>query len=717
MVQQPLAWPLPARYARLHLPLGSAAKTTMATGVPTRRTQRKPSARRDAVTSSDASPVLSYAGKRDAAEILAGPAARISRVWAPPGLGSEPESNRLYFGDNLRILRHLLADDCVRGRVRLVYIDPPFATQSAFHSRKLAPAYEDTLAGAEFIEHLRARLLLLREILAQDGSLYVHLDEKMVFHIKVILDELFGEAAFRNCVTRKKCNPKNYTRRQYGNVADYILFYSKSSGPVWNRPVEPWTESRAREYQYVEPETGRRFMKVPVHAPGTRRGATGGRWRGKLPPPGKHWQFPPQKLDELDARGEIYWSPRGNPRRKVYLDQSPGVGVQDIWLDFKDAHNQNVRITGYPTEKNPGLLERIIEASSNPGDLVLDCYAGSGTTLSVADRLGRRWIGIDASREAIATSLRRFAHGTERMGDFVTPAAKRDQTTRPHGRTRESLFDSLEAVAVAEAPDSAREAITQFVLLAERGQKRELDECVRDWRQRAAAPRQGAAAPAVAELRRAERELSRRDAKLAAVIATIGPCRLAPKSGGFEDLLDAIVSQQLSNSAAATIRKRVRGLFDRGKPSPAGLARITDPALRAAGLSRRKVEYVRSLADHVRRGVLDRQALRRMSDADAIDALCGVKGIGRWTAEMYLIFSMHRLDVFPGGDQAIRASMMDLYRLTERGYEQRAVRIAEQWRPYRSVASWYLYRHLEHSRERVHHMERARRRFHVERGA
>ena len=137
------------------------------------------------------------------------------------------------------------------------------------------------------------------------------------------------------------------------------------------------------------------------------------------PPPGKHWQYPPSTLDEMDARGEIYWSPTGNPRRKIYLDQSDGVPLQDIWLDYRDAHNQNICITGYPTEKNPLLLQRIVEASSNEGDLVLDCFSGSGTTLDMAHRLDRRWIGIDNSVEAIRTTLARFAKGLEPMGDFV----------------------------------------------------------------------------------------------------------------------------------------------------------------------------------------------------------------------------------------------------------------------------------------------------------
>jgi adenine-specific DNA-methyltransferase len=257
-----------------------------------------------------------------------------------------------------------------------------------------------------------------------DGSIYVHIDDKMLFHVKLLMDEIFGVENYRNCITRKKCNPKNYTRKTFGNIADYILFYTKSDNYVWNRQVEPWTAERAKEYQYVEPETGRHFMKVPVHAPGTRNGETGKSWRGKMPPPGKHWQFTPATLDELDAKGEIFWSRNGNPRRKVYLDGSAGVPVQDIWMGYRDAHNQNIQITGYPTEKNFDLLKRIVEASSNPGDIVLDCFAGSGTTLVAADTLGRNWLGIDNGLEALRTMLYRFKNGTEKMGDFVGKRTK-----------------------------------------------------------------------------------------------------------------------------------------------------------------------------------------------------------------------------------------------------------------------------------------------------
>ncbi len=362
---------------------------------------------------------LEYSEKKSVDEILSTPTGKyeLSKDY-PKG------KNRLYHADNLGVLASLLEDNSVCGKVKLVYIDPPFSTAASFESRKQKHAYDDHLVGPAFVEALRERLILIHRLLADDGALYLHLDERMIFHFRVILDEIFGSKNFRNCITRKKCNPKNYTRKTYGNVADYILFYTKSDTYIWNRPVEVWDEAKAiKEYQYIDVD-GRRYKKVPIHAPGVRNGETGKEWRGKLPPPGKHWQYLPSKLDEMDARGEIYWSSTGNPRRKIYFESSAGIPIQDIWMDMRDAHNQNIHITGYPTEKNPALLTRIIEASSNPGDLVMDCFAGSGTTLATASKLGRQWIGVDLSEEAIKTILHRFMHGTERMGDFVNEPEK-----------------------------------------------------------------------------------------------------------------------------------------------------------------------------------------------------------------------------------------------------------------------------------------------------
>ncbi|MBC8170722.1 MAG: site-specific DNA-methyltransferase [Anaerolineae bacterium] len=365
---------------------------------------------------------LSYPGKKTVNEILETERPLVQKLWQD----IDAPRNHFYYGDNLKLLANLLDNPEIKGKVRLIYIDPPFSTNGIFKSRSRNDAYQDLLKGAEFIEFLRQRLILLRELLADDGSIYIHLDANMVFHIKVIMDELFGKKHFRSLITRRKCNPKNYTRNSYGNISDYLLFYTKSDQYIWNRPLEAWTSEKLdQEYQYIEKETGRRYKKVPVHAPGERKGATGKSWRGKMPPPGKHWQYTPDTLDEMDKRGEIYWSPTGNPRRKIYSDQTKGIPIQDIWLDMRDAHNQNIKITGYPTEKPPAMLARIIQASSNPGDIVLDCFSGSGTTLVEASRLERPWLGMDNSLEAVMTMLKRFQGGLELMGDYVTPDTKK----------------------------------------------------------------------------------------------------------------------------------------------------------------------------------------------------------------------------------------------------------------------------------------------------
>ncbi|MFM2062816.1 MAG: hypothetical protein RLZZ507_2486 [Cyanobacteriota bacterium] len=380
----------------------------MATGIPTKNGRNQ----KQNITSFR----IEYEGKTPIEDIFKIQPAKLNHVIS---VDREPR-NKLIYGDNLNVLITLLNDENVNGKVNLAYIDPPYATGTSFESRSRNHAYHDLMGGAEYLEFLRQRLILIRELLSETGSIYVHLDENMAFAVKIIMDEIFGVKNFRNWITRKKCNPKNYTRKQYGNISDYILFYTKTDNYVWNQPFENWTdEAIKKEYQYVEEATGRLYKKVPIHAPGVRKGATGQPWRGMLPPPGKHWQYTPETLDEMHARGDIYWSANGNPRRKVYLDNSQGISIQDIWLDFKDAHNQNIKITGYPTEKNAALMKRIIMASSNPGDIVLDAFAGSGTTLAVAEELGRKWIGIDNSPLSIDTIIKRLVNGSEAMGDFV----------------------------------------------------------------------------------------------------------------------------------------------------------------------------------------------------------------------------------------------------------------------------------------------------------
>jgi len=336
--------------------------------------------------------------------------------------------NEIYFGENLDVLSHLFHNKNLRNKINLVYIDPPFGTNSVFQTRNQKNSYKDDLIGSHYIEFMRRRLVLLRELLADTGSIFVHLDNNMIFQVKIIMDEIFGSKNFRGFITRKKCSNKNYTKNTFGNISDYILFYSKTDSYKWHRPTETWSNDKVdKEYPYIDELTGRRYKKVPIHAPGTRNGETGKPWKGMLPPPGKHWQYIPETLTMLDNNGEIYWSSNGNPRRKVFFDEDKGIPVQDIWLNLQDSLNQNIKITGYPTEKNPHLLERIINAASDEGDIVIDCFAGSGVTLDVANQLGRYFVGIDNSYEAITNILKRFSLGTEEMGDYVSSNSNKDQ--------------------------------------------------------------------------------------------------------------------------------------------------------------------------------------------------------------------------------------------------------------------------------------------------
>lgn len=378
----------------------------MATGIPPRSSKKQKKI-----------PIfISYEGKFDENEIKE----KSYNQYIPRFEVNGQGENQFYFGDNLDVLLYLRSRKDILGKIKLVYIDPPFATESNFVNRNQKHAYSDEMTGGAFVEFLRERIVLIRELLADDGSIYLHLDGKMAFVMKLVMDEIFGEKNFRAFITRRKCSTKNYTKNTYGNVSDYIMFYSKSDSYVWNRPYEEWIDEKMLEqYPCVDEKTGRRYKKVPVHAPGVRNGETGKEWHGMMPPKGKHWQFTPEKLDELDAAGEIYWSPTGNPRRKVFFDSSKGIPVQDIWLTYRDSINQAHKTTGYPTEKSLDMLKMIVEASSNEGDLVMDCFAGSGTTLAAAFEKNRTWIGVDNSVESYKAITKRFTEGLEMHGDYI----------------------------------------------------------------------------------------------------------------------------------------------------------------------------------------------------------------------------------------------------------------------------------------------------------
>lgn len=287
----------------------------------------------------------------------------------------------------------------------LVYIDPPFATGNDFLisenransiSGNGSVAYSDRTTGKEYLNVLARQLRAIRKVMSPTGSIYVHIGLAVEHHVRLIMDRVFGAANFRNSITRIKCNPKNFDRYSFGNVKDSILFYSVSPKKlIWHPQREPLSAEDIERLYPFEDDFGRRYTTTPLHAPGvTQNGKTGSSWRGIKPPEGRHWRYQPERLEELEEHGLIAWSSTGNPRLIKYADEARGKLPQDVW-EYKDPQHPI-----YPTQKNADMLKRIILTSSNPGGIVLDCFAGSGETLIQAHNLSRYFVGMDISKPA-----------------------------------------------------------------------------------------------------------------------------------------------------------------------------------------------------------------------------------------------------------------------------------------------------------------------------
>lgn len=357
---------------------------------------------------------LNYESKADLSEILDPKGSSDIKGLSEADLAKETLNRILISGDNFQAMKNLINKHHLAGVVDLVYIDPPFASNNVFRVGKLRTstmsaaagdtvAYSDTLEGAEYLEFLRQRLVLIRELMSDKGSIYLHIDYKIGHYVKIIMDEVFGIENFKNDITRIKCNPKNFARKGFGNIKDMILFYTKTDDFTWNEPRQEREDGELERLFNKIDGDGRRYTTNPLHAPGeTAHGESGKPWNGLMPPEGRHWRYSHSVLDELEAAGLIEWSKNGVPRKKIYPEDFTTKRVQDIW-EFKDRPNPI-----YPTEKNLEMLSRIIQTSSNQNDLVLDTFCGSGGFLFAAEQLGRRWLGMDASKEAIRVSQGRF---------------------------------------------------------------------------------------------------------------------------------------------------------------------------------------------------------------------------------------------------------------------------------------------------------------------
>ena len=328
--------------------------------------------------------------------------------------------NMLIFGDNLQVMKTLL-EMKKRGKlcnadgtpgVRLIYIDPPFATKQDVRGSADQKAYQDKLTGAAFIEFLRKRLVFLRELLSDDGSIYIHLDTKKSHYIKVVLDQILGEARFENEIVWKRSSAHSDSAT-FANLHDTIFFYTKSERYAFNQLFQPYSEDYIEErYKHVDAD-GKRFLDRDLSSKGLRGGGYIYTWKGTT----QEWRCPPKTMKRYEKEKRLYYTSNGVARYKQYLDEMLGVALQDVWLDINAVNSQAKERVEYPTQKPESLLERIIRANSNESDLILDAFAGSGTTCAVAEKLKRRWIGIDCGKLAIYTIQKRMLNLCREIGN------------------------------------------------------------------------------------------------------------------------------------------------------------------------------------------------------------------------------------------------------------------------------------------------------------
>ena len=358
--------------------------------------------------------------------------------------------NQLYYGDNLDILRTHIPDESID----LIYIDPPFNSNQAYNvifsetegssSQAQIQAFEDTWRWGESTEQayhelvvtaphllvetiksfrgfltetnlmaylvmMALRLVELHRVLKPTGSFYLHCDPAASHYLKIILDQIFGVENFRNEVVWKRFNFHADAKR-YGRITDRLLFYTRSDAFCWDQPRMPFSDDYVRS-KFTHKDGQGIFRLDNLNPPGGRGPVY--EFRGITRP----WRYTEEKMKELDSQGRIYCAKRGNvPQLKRYLDELDGQAVPELWQDIPPINPRAKERLGYPTQKPEALLERIIEASSNEGDVVLDAFCGCGTAIAVAQRLNRRWIGVDITHLAIALLKYRLA---DAFGDDV----------------------------------------------------------------------------------------------------------------------------------------------------------------------------------------------------------------------------------------------------------------------------------------------------------
>ena len=329
--------------------------------------------------------------------------------------------NKIFWGDNLQVMSHLLKE--YRGQIQLIYIDPPFDSRADYKKQikiknKTAigdtssfeeKQYSDIWTNDEYLQFMYERIILIRELLSDTGMLFLECDPTRGHYIKIILDEIFGQDNFVNQIIWKRTfshGDMGQGAKHLGRLHDNIFLYRKSSNVKLNTVYTPYSEKYINDFYKYTDESGRKYRLVSLLGPG---GAAKGNPFYEFLGVSRYWVHSKAKMQELYEKGIIIQTKPGSvPQKKRYLDEAPGVPLQDIWVDIAAVQGGALENQNYPTQKPEALLERIIQLGSNPGDIVFDCFMGSGTTQAVAMKLGRRFIGADINLGAIQTTTKRL---------------------------------------------------------------------------------------------------------------------------------------------------------------------------------------------------------------------------------------------------------------------------------------------------------------------
>jgi len=371
-------------------------------------------------------------------------------------MATHNSTNKLYFGDNLDILRQYVADESVD----LIYLDPPFNSNATYNvlfreksgeqSAAQITAFDDTWhwglesesayhdvvmngpkALADLLQAMRSflgqndmmayltimaqRLDELHRVLKPTGSIYLHCDPTASHYLKLVMDAIFGPRFFKNEIIWKRTSGHSDARR-FGRAHDVILYYTQSNDAIWNQTFQPFDDEYVEQYYRYKDPDGRRWMSGDLGAAGLQGGGYEYEWKGVT----RVWRVPQSTMERLDSEGRVFYTRNGIARRKRYLDESNGLKAQDVWADIQALRSWHTERLGYPTQKPEALLERIINASSNEGDVVLDPFCGCGTAIAAAERLNRRWIGIDVTDIAITLIRHRLR---DSFGEDLRPYA------------------------------------------------------------------------------------------------------------------------------------------------------------------------------------------------------------------------------------------------------------------------------------------------------